>query len=183
MDPPCRWAIMGTAGIAKKNTRAILLANNATLVAIASRKLETAEKFRDEIAPFYSSSTSDSSLIQLYGSYNEMLQDPSIDAVYMPLPTALHLEWAVKAADAGKSILLEKPVALSCDDLATILVACRRNNVVFMDGVMFMHGIRLKTLRRALQDPHFGSIERVSSSFSFHGGDSFLKSDIRASPR
>jgi predicted dehydrogenase len=79
----CRWAIMGTASIAKKNTRAILLANNAILTAIASRKLETAQKFRDEIAPFYCSSSSSPNDIKLYDSYEDMLQDQTIDAVYM----------------------------------------------------------------------------------------------------
>jgi predicted dehydrogenase len=179
-----KWGIIGTASIAKKNVRAMLLAqDNCLLVGIASRTMRKAEEFLEEMSHFYRTAGRDTDLekIRLYEGYDALLSDPKIDAVYVPLPTSLHLEWAVKAAEAGKHILLEKPCALRNSDLVTILEACKKNNVVFMDGVMFMHNQRLSTLRATLQDPLFGEIQSVSTSFSFNGGGDFLKSNIRIS--
>lgn len=179
-----KWGIIGTASIAKKNVRAMLLAqDNCLLTGIASRTMEKAEDFLEEVGHYYRTAGRDADLenVRLYEGYDALLADPGINAVYIPLPTALHLEWAVKAANAGKHILLEKPCALKNADLITILEACKKMNVIFMDGVMFMHNQRLSTLRATLQDPLFGEIQSVSTCFSFNGGQEFLKSNIRIS--
>jgi len=167
---------MGAANIALKNVRAISLAPNSEIVAIASRSITKASDFLDK-APV---SDVNKARVQLHGSYEALLADKNVDAVYLPLPTSTHIIWAVKAADAGKHILLEKPCALSNVELLAIIEACRRNSVVFMDGVMYMHHERLTKIRKCLSDPLFGIIKRVSSSFSFNSGDSFLKDNIRA---
>ena len=116
--------------------------------------------------------------------YDALLARDDVDAVYVPLPTALHLEWVVKAAEAGKHVLCEKPVALTADDLSTMLAACDAANVQFMDGVMFMHHARMSKMDTFLRgDPYgdFGEVQRVTSGFSFMGDEDFFKSNIRAS--
>ena len=113
-----------------------------------------------------------------------MLEDDEIDAVYIPLPTSLHLEWVVKAAQAGKHILCEKPVARDAAELATMLAAVAAAGVEFMDGVMFMHHDRLEAMAAVLHgDPFasFGEVQRVTSGFSFSAPDEFFASNIRAS--
>eukprot|EP01045_Picozoa_sp_COSAG04_P007218 COSAG04_NODE_372_length_15668_cov_11.135975_15_plen_238_part_00 len=116
--------------------------------------------------------------------YDVLLARDDIDAVYVPLPTALHLEWVTKAAQAGKHILCEKPVALSAGDLATMLAACEEHKVQFMDGVMFMHHKRMSKMDALLRgDPlnDFGEVLRVTSGFSFMGDEDFYKGNIRCS--
>ncbi len=104
-----------------------------------------------------------------------------MDAVYVPLPTALRKEWVVRAAAAGKHIICEKPCAGSVAELEEMLAACKQNSVQFMDGVMFMHSPRLEKVREVLSDDKgVGSIRRIASTFSFYPVDeSFFKSNIR----
>jgi len=118
--------------------------------------------------------------ITIYGSYDELIADPQIDAIYIPLPSILHVQWATKVAESGKHLLVDKPTAINCAELLDILFSCQMHGVVFLDGVMFMHHERLQLLRRKLCDPFCGPIKRVVTNFSFNGtvGD-FLSTDIR----
>jgi hypothetical protein len=117
-----------------------------------------------------------------YGTYEELLSNPDIDAVYIPLPTAEHLKWVTSAALQGKHILLEKPCAISAQILHEIITICLTSNVVLMDGVMFNHHCRTRSLLKELHDPFLGiSACRVHSSFSFKADDRFYSSNIRAS--
>lgn len=175
----CRWGILGTANIAKKNWQAIRLAENSTLTAVASRSLAKADAFIAEChseVPF-------PALPASHGSYEALLADPGIDAVYIPLPTGLRTEWVLKAVAAGKHVLVEKPVGVTAADVEAILAACQQHNVQFMDGVMFMHSARLGKLREALDDGQsVGEIRRIVAQFSFRGSDEFLQHNIRISP-
>jgi predicted dehydrogenase len=177
-SPLCRWGILGTAGIARKNWRAIRNAGNSTLVAVASRDPQRARRFIEECqadVPVLPSPTA-------CGSYQELLDRDDIDAVYLPLPTGIRKGWVIQTAKAGKHVLCEKPCAISVADLRTMLDACRENRVQFMDGVMFMHSQRLSLLRQTLDDERsIGSIRRITSQFSFPTSDEFLARNIRAS--
>ena len=103
-----------------------------------------------------------------------------MDAIYFPLPTGLRREWVVRAAEAGKHVLCEKPCAPSAADLEAMLSACRKNRVQFMDGVMFMHNPRLGQIRAALDDgASTGPLKRITSHFSFPGSEDFFRADIR----
>jgi len=134
-----RFGIIGCAEIARKLSRAIALAPNATVTAIGSR-----------------------SLAKIYGSYEAVLDDPDVDAVYVPLPTGLHVRWAILAAQKKKHLLLEKPVALSAAEFDTIIEACESNGVQFMDGTMWMHHPRTAKMREFLSDKqHFGELKSV----------------------
>jgi predicted dehydrogenase len=175
--PTCRWGILGTANIARKNWKGICLSGNGAVTAVASRVPAKAQAFIDECqseVPFPTTPTA--------CTYDELLKRPDVDAVYIPLPTGIRPEWVVKAADAGKHVLCEKPCGPTAADVRTMLDACERNNVQFMDGVMFMHSARLPLLRQVLDDgKSVGELRRVATSFCFQGGDDFMKGNIRVS--
>jgi predicted dehydrogenase len=123
------------------------------LVAIASRSIEKARAFAE--------ANDVGANVTLYGNYDDLLKNDTIQAVYVPLPTKTHIEWAVKVANAGKHVLLEKPAALTSAELEVIINACNANKVLFMDGVMFMHHDRLDILRVALSDPLVGPVSEL----------------------
>jgi predicted dehydrogenase len=173
----CRWGILGAANIARKNWKAIRLAGNATLTAVASRDPTRAQEWLDACqseCPFPTAPTA--------CGYDELLARPDVDAVYIPLPTGVRREWVGKAAQAGKHILCEKPCAPDAGELRVMLDACKASNLQFMDGVMFMHGKRLPLLRSVIDDGEtVGQLRRITSQFSFAAGDDFLKNNIRVS--
>ena len=174
----CRWGILGTARIARKNWKAIRLAGNASVVAVASRNEASAKRFVDECSAQVPFETQPAAV----GSYEALLARDDIDAVYIPLPTALRREWVVKAAEAGKHVLGEKPAALNATEVSEMLDACKRHKVQYMDGVMFMHSQRLPMLRKILDDPQqLGQVRRLVSQFSFAGDATFCESNIRTS--
>ncbi|CAA7401072.1 unnamed protein product [Spirodela intermedia] len=171
-----RFGIIGCAMIARKLSRAIGLAPNAAVVAVGSRSLEKSRRF-------LSDNGLDAAAVAAYGSYEEVLSDPRVDAVYLPLPTSLHLRWGVAAAASGKHLLLEKPAALCAADLDEILAACDAAGVQFMDSTMWMHHPRTAAMRELLSDPvRFGKLRTVNSIFTFVAGPSFLENDIRVKP-
>lgn len=174
-DTPIRIGVMGCAEIARKVSRAINLAPNATIAAVASRSLEKAKSFATSNG--YPEST------KIHGSYESILEDPEVDALYVPLPTSLHVEWAIRAAEKGKHILLEKPVALNVAEFDKIVAACEANGVQIMDGTMWVHNPRTAKLKEFLSDSdRFGQLKTVQSCFSFAGDEDFLKNDIRVKP-
>jgi len=173
----CRWGILSTAGIARKNWKAIRNSGNGIVVAVGSRRQELAQKFIDECQ----SHTPFAQVPQACGGYDALLARDDIDAVYIPLPTGIRKEWVIKAADRGKHVLCEKPVGVSVDAVKEMLAACHRNNVQFMDGVMFMHSERLKKLKETLDDGEsVGKLRRICSQFSFAAPDEFMNTNIRA---
>ncbi|PSS00021.1 Oxidoreductase, N-terminal protein [Actinidia chinensis var. chinensis] len=170
-----RFGILGCANIARKVSRAIRLSRNATLRAIGSRSIDKAARFAAENG-FPASA-------KVYGSYEAVLEDADVDAVYVPLPTSLHVRWAVAAAERRKHLLLEKPVALNAAELDTILAACEANGVQYMDATMWMHHPRTARMRQFLDDPRlFGPLKSVHSIFCYNPGHEFLNNDIRVKP-
>jgi len=115
------------------------------------------------------------------GSYEELITSKDIDAVYIPLPTGLRKEWVIRAAQAGKHILSEKPCALSVADLEEIIEVCRASKVQYLDGVMFMHSPRLARVREILDEgSSVGSVRRMMSSFSFLMDEKTAGTNIRS---
>ena len=172
-DTKVKFGVMGTANIARKNIRALKLTKNCQLIAVASRSKDKVERYATE-------NDLDSS-VKLFDNYQSLLDDPDIQAVYIPLPTVAHAEWVRKAAKAKKHIILEKPVALSHHDFLEMIKDCRREGVNLMDGTMFMHHDRYCSLLKHLNDPVVGEVKHIRSSFSFNGGQEFLDTNIRAS--
>ncbi|KAI3794385.1 hypothetical protein L1987_37016 [Smallanthus sonchifolius] len=166
------FGILGCAEIASKVCRAINLSPNSILRAISSRSIEKAKQFAIK------NSLSES--VKVYGSYEEVLDDPFVDAVYVPLPTSLHLKWAVLAAEKKKHVLLEKPTALDVGELDRILDACESNGVQFMDGSMWYHHPRTARMKEFISDPTlFGQVKTIYSSSSFFPPPQFFETNIR----
>ncbi|MBA0853284.1 hypothetical protein Goshw_015756 [Gossypium schwendimanii] len=167
-----RFGIVGCANIARKVARAINLAFNSILHAIASRSIDKAKRF-----------ASDNGLdprVKIYGSYDQLLDDPSVDAVYMPLPTSLHVHWAVMAAQKGKHVLIEKPTALDVGELDTILEACQSNGLQFMDGSMWLHHPRTVKMKEMLFDSKLlGDVNYIYSTSTTSASPEFFENDIR----
>jgi predicted dehydrogenase len=177
MSNICRWGILGAANIARKNWQAIANAGNGQLVAVASRDLARAQSFIDDCQQ-----SAPHPVPPRACDYEALLANPGIDAVYIPLPTGVRKEWVIRAAQAGKHVLCEKPCAPNATDLAEMIAACKQHNVQFMDGVMFMHSARLPLIRTALNDNHsVGDIKRITSQFSFLAPEGFMQQNIRVS--
>jgi predicted dehydrogenase len=176
----CRWGILGTAGIARKNWQAIARAGNAVVAAVASRSIDRSRRFVAECQ----AGCPVSSMPATLGSYDELLARADVDAVYVPLPTGVRKEWVLRAAEAGKHVLVEKPVGVTADDVRDMLAACDRHRVQLMDGVMFMHSRRLEALRRTLDDGQsVGRVRRIVAQFSFDAPEGFGQENIRADSR
>src|SRR5262245_2896701 len=121
------WGVLSTANIGRRAVLpAIQRSNNGELVAVASRDIDRVHVFAGELA-----------IPRAYGSYDELLADPEIEAVYVPLPNSLHCEWTIKAAQAGKHILCEKPLALNAAECAEMEAAARQHGVLLMEAFMY----------------------------------------------
>ncbi|XLS59920.1 hypothetical protein HN51_009675 [Arachis hypogaea] len=172
---PIRFGILGCAEVARKVSRAITLSPNATLYAVGSRSLDKATKF--------AASNGFPPHAKVYGSYEGVIEDPEVDAVYVPLPTSLHVQWAVLAAQKKKHLLLEKPVALNVHDLHKILEACESNGLQYMDATMWMHHPRTTQMFHFLSDPQqFGRLQSVHATSTYAVTPYFLENDIRVKP-
>ncbi|KAK6280254.1 PREDICTED: uncharacterized oxidoreductase At4g09670 [Theobroma cacao] len=171
-ETPIRFGIIGCAKIAGKVARAINLAPSSVLYAIGSRSIEKAKQFASANGVHES--------VKIYGSYDQVLDDPFVDAVYMPLPTSLHLHWAVMAARRKKHVLIEKPTALDVTELEQILEACESNGVQFMDGSMWLHHPRTVKMKEMLFDSnHLGDVNYIYSTSTTSVSPEFLENDIR----
>lgn len=162
-----RFAILGAARIAKTVAPGIKAADGAELVAVASRELGKAQAFAAEF-----------DIPRSYGSYEAALEDPDVDAVYLPLPPSLHAEWTIKAAAAGKHILCEKPLALNVDEVDRMVSACREHGVVLMDGVMWYHTERAGGIKALIASGDLGDLKQCTSVFTFRW-DTWPMEDLR----
>ncbi|PYI88953.1 MAG: oxidoreductase [Verrucomicrobia bacterium] len=176
-EPKLRWGILSTAEIARKNWKAILDSGNGIVTAVASRKMQRSREFIalcQRAAPFERAP-------KALGNYEALIAAKDTDAVYVPAPTGLRKHWVIRAAEAGKHVVCEKPCAASLADLREMLDACRRHRVQFLDGVMFMHSRRLERIRGLLDDGRtIGPLRRITSAFSFGAPPEFFASNIRA---
>lgn len=174
----CRWGILGAALIAHKNWDSIRNSGNGVVKAVASRDRNRAQELIDTCQ----ASRPVSVVPEALEGYEEVLQRDDIDAVYVPLPTGLRKEWVIKAAQAGKHVMCEKPCAVSADDLRDMIAACHDNQVQFMDGVMYMHSQRMPALRAAIDDGEsVGTLKRIQAQFSFCAPEEFVTGNIRTS--
>ena len=163
-----RWGILSTANIATKVARAIHLAENADLVAVASRTEERAATW-----------AKNHNVPTAYGTYDALLADKSLDAIYIPLPPSLHAAWTIRAAEYGKHVLCEKPLAANADEAVAMADACRQNGVQLMDGVMWVHHERTARMKQGLTDGPLGELRRVTAAFTFNW-DTIPTGNIRA---
>jgi xylose dehydrogenase (NAD/NADP) len=152
-----RWGILGCARITRRGLIPGLRASNrGTLRAIASRDGDVARAWAEEFG-----------VDRSYGSYEAMLKDPDLDAIYIPLPNELHRSWVIAAADAGKHVLCEKPLTLNAREAEEMVSHCRSRGVVLMEAFMWRHQPRTEELRRLVAEGAIGALRLVRSSFSF----------------
>ncbi|HYG21415.1 MAG TPA: Gfo/Idh/MocA family oxidoreductase [Verrucomicrobiae bacterium] len=174
--PTIRWGILGTAGIARKNWRALRDSGNSIVTAVGSRDVERSRAFIRECQDAMPFETSP----RPCSTYEEVIESSDVEAIYIPLPTGIRKQWVLRAAAAGKHVLCEKPCALNSQDLAEMIAACRKHNVQFMDGVMFMHNPRMQRIREWLDDgATTGDVKRIMSVFAFCAVDDFFRDNIR----
>jgi len=156
-----RWGILSTAKIAREQViPAIQDSENGTLAAIASRDFERAKALAERTGAPHA-----------FGSYEEMLASDTIDGVYIPLPTSQHVEWAVRAANAGKHVLVEKPLALKADDIAPVIEARDRNRVLVSEAFMVVHHPQWLKVRELVQSGAIGRLRHVHGAFSYYNVD------------
>ena len=151
-----RWGILGVAKINDRLLPSFARAETADLRAIASRSLDRAR-----------AAAKAAGIPTAHGSYEALLHDPEIDAVYIPLPNTLHDEWTRKAAEHGKHILCEKPLAPTAAAAQALAAFCKAKGVQLMDGFMWPHHPRTAHLQHFLKDGGIGEIRRVTGTFTF----------------
>ncbi len=150
-----KWGVLGTADIARGQTiPAMQQADNCTLYAIAGRSLEKARQFQETFG-----------FAKTYGSYDELLGDPEVEAVYIPLPNDLHCEWAVRAMEAGKHVLCEKPLAVNRTQAERMFRAAEENGVHLMEAFAYLHSPIITAVKAELDAGAVGEIRYLESAF------------------
>ncbi len=150
-----RWGVLGTADIARGQTiPGMQLAEHCELYAIAGRKLEKAKLYQEEFG-----------FRKAYGSYDELLADPEVEAVYIPLPNDIHCEWSVKALKAKKHVLCEKPLAVSEAQAKEMFRAAEENGVMLMEAFAYLHSPFVKAVKAELDADVIGEIRYMESAF------------------
>jgi len=150
-----RWGVLGTADIARGQTiPGMKTAEHAELYAIAGRRAEKAEQYRAEFG-----------FEKAYGSYDELLADPKVQAVYIPLPNDIHCEWTVKALKAKKHVLCEKPLAMSEEQVREMFAAAEENGVLLMEAFAYLHSPFVKAVKAELDAGAIGEVRYFESAF------------------
>jgi xylose dehydrogenase (NAD/NADP) len=152
-----RWGVLGWARIGREHViPAIRRSSNSEFHALASREEAKLAEARASFA-----------VPQTYHIYDDLLKDPSVDAVYIPLPNALHCEWTIKAAELGKHVLCEKPIALNAAECRRMIAACAANRVHLMEAFMYRYTARTRLVLEVLRSGALGEIKFISSTHRF----------------
>lgn len=158
---PLRWGVLGVSKFAMtKLLPAVQKSEHNRITAIASRDLERARQAAAQLgAP------------AAFGSYEELLADPEIDVIYNPLPNHLHVPWSVRAAEAGKHVLCEKPVSMNAAEVGALVDAARRHGVVIMEAFMVRTHPQWLRAREILRSGELGQLRTMIAAFSYHNVD------------
>ncbi len=167
-DKILRWGLISTAAINRRLIPALRESQRNVLTGVASRDLSRAETYAREWK-----------IPKAYGSYEAMLADPEIDAVYVSLPNSLHAPWTIAAAQAGKHVLCEKPLAGSVEEVDAIAKAGQDTGVVIAEAFMYRHHPQTLKVKELLDDGAIGPLRYIHGAFSF-----FLNrpGDVRLDP-
>jgi D-xylose 1-dehydrogenase (NADP+, D-xylono-1,5-lactone-forming) len=156
LTEPVRWGILSTANINRKVIPGAHASPDVELLAVASRERARAEEYAREWQ-----------IPRAYGSYDELLADTEIDAVYISLPNTLHCEWSIRALEAGKHVLCEKPLSRRARDVGEAFDASERTERLLTEAFMYRHNPQTRRLERLLADGAIGELRVVRSCFSF----------------
>ena len=155
---PVRWGVLSVANIGVKRViPAILASTNSLLVAVASRSPERAQELFTSLPD-----------LRIYGDYESLVNDPEIEAIYNPLPNSLHAEWSIRAMEAGKHVLCEKPLAVTAKQGASMAEVARENGVLLMEAFMYRFHPQTVWALEQVAEGRIGNVKLVRSSFSFN---------------
>lgn len=156
-----RWGILSTARIGREHViPEIGESENGVVAAIASRDIARARALSETVG-----------VPKAFGSYEELLASDAIDGVYIPLVTSQHVEWAIRSADAGKHVLVEKPLALNAADIGPVIEARDRNKVLVVEAFMVFHHPQWAKVRDLLANGAVGRLRHVQGAFSYFNTD------------
>lgn len=168
MESEIQWGIMGNATIARKCViGAIQKSRNGRLRALASRSPDTA---RDVVTRH--------GIPELYGSYQALLDDSAVTAVYLPLPNHLHRPWTEKALAAGKHVLCEKPLACSAQEAEAMAAAARQADRLLMEAFMYRFHPRSRRIKQMVEQGEIGATRLVRAAFCYHMGADVLQNGV-----
>jgi predicted dehydrogenase len=169
MKHKVRWGVLGVANIAVKQViPAMQLGDWSEIAAISSRDIEKAERAAQTLG-----------IPKAYGSYEELLHDDEIEAVYNPLPNHLHVPWTIKAAESGKSVLCEKPIGLDAREAETLLAVRDRTGVKIQEAFMVRTHPQWLGVRDLIRSGRLGELRSVAGFFSYFNRDA---SNVRNNP-
>lgn len=161
MGKKIRWGVLSTANIGVKKVIPGLQGSElCEVAAIASRELGKAQQAAQALG-----------IAKAYGSYEELLADPEIEAIYIPLPNHLHVPWAVKAAEAGKHVLCEKPIGMTAAEVETLIAVRERTGVKIAEAFMVVCHPQWIRLRELLREGRIGELRMVQGFFSYYNVD------------
>src|SRR5450432_548969 len=156
-----RWGVLGAARIARmKVIPALQRSEECEVIALASRSLANARAAAATLG-----------IPRAYGSYEELLADPDVDAVYNPLPNHLHVPWSIKAAEAGKHVLCEKPIALDAAEARTLVAARDRTGVLIQEAFMVRAHPQWLAVREEIRGERLGELRALQMAFSYFNRD------------
>jgi len=159
MSSVLNWGIIGTGAIASAFARAVANSKSGKVVAVGSRTKAAADKFADEYK-----------IANRHASYEALLADAQVQAVYISTPHPMHPEWAIKAAEAGKHILCEKPMSLNWADTMAMFEAAARHNVFCMEAFMYRCHPQTAKLVELIREKAIGDVKMIVASFGFGAG-------------
>lgn len=149
-----KWGVLGTAYIFERDTaEGMKQAENCELYAIAGRSLEKAEAFKEKYG-----------FQKAYGSYEDLLADPQVEAVYIPLPNTMHYEWTIKALKAKKHVLCEKPLAPTAKEAQEMFETAREEGVFLMEAFAYQHSPYIAEIQKELEKGTIGSVRYIESA-------------------
>jgi D-xylose 1-dehydrogenase (NADP+, D-xylono-1,5-lactone-forming) len=155
---PVRWGVLSVANIGVKHVvPAILSSSNGHFMAVASRNPHRARELFAHIPQ-----------VRIYGAYESLLEDPEIEAVYIPLPNSLHAEWTIKALEAGKHVLCEKPLAVTAHQGRKMVEAARSNDRLLMEAFMYRFHPQILWALEQVHAGRIGAVKLVRASFAFN---------------
>ena len=153
---PVKWGILSTANINRKVIPGAHASEKVELAAVASRGQAKADAYASEWK-----------IPRAYGSYDDLLADPEIEAVYISLPNTLHCEWSIKAMEAGKHVLCEKPLSRDPDEVAKTFDAAERTGMLMSEAFMWRHNPQTKKLKELVDGGAIGELRLIRSAFSY----------------
>ncbi|MEU4607942.1 aldo/keto reductase [Kribbella sp. NPDC023972] len=155
-DNKLRWGIIGTGNIASRFASQVPTSAANTVVAVGSRSIDSANAFADKW-----------DIANRHGSYDDLLADPEVDAVYIATPHPMHVEWAIKTAEAGKHVLCEKPLAINKAWAEAMIEAAVANDVFLMEAYMYRCLPQTKLIAQLVRDGELGTVHQIQATFAF----------------